>query len=69
METAQRYQGVFKNYEVQDRLLVENNYSRINFWSTLNLCLMITVTIIQVITIRSLFESKSAYGKFLRGKK
>jgi protein ERP2 len=69
MEAAQRFQNVFKNYEVQDRILVENNYQRINFWSIINLTLMITVTIVQVVTIRSLFETKSAYGKFLRGKK
>lgn len=69
METAQRYQNVFKNFEVHDRLLVEKNFERINFWSIINLVLMITVTVIQVVTIRSLFESKSAYGKFLRGKK
>jgi protein ERP2 len=69
METAQRYQNVFKNFEMHDRILVENNFERINFWSIINLSLMIIVTIIQVITIRSLFESKSAYGKFLRGKK
>jgi protein ERP2 len=69
METAQRYQNVFKNFEVHDRILVENNFERINFWSIINLTLMVTVTVIQVITIRSLFESKSAYGKFLRGKK
>lgn len=69
METAQRYQNTFKNYEVHDRILVENNFERINFWSIINLSLMIAVTVIQVITIRSLFETKSAYGKFLRGKK
>jgi len=69
METAQRYQNVFKNFEGHDRILVENNFERINFWSTINLTLMIAVTLIQVITIRSLFETKSAYGKFLRGKK
>ncbi|CAF3289745.1 unnamed protein product [Rotaria sp. Silwood2] len=68
MEAAQRYQNIFKNFEVQDRILVENNYDRINFWSTINLTLMIIVTIIQVITIRSLFEVNSVYGKFLRGK-
>ncbi|CAF5151251.1 unnamed protein product, partial [Rotaria sp. Silwood1] len=68
MESAQRYQNIFKNFEVQDRILVENNYDRINFWSTINLTLMIIVTIIQVITIRSLFEVNSVYGKFLRGK-
>ncbi len=69
MEQAQRYQSVFKNYEGHDRMLVENNFDRINFWSIINLTLMIAVTVIQVITIRSLFETKSAYGKFLRGKK
>jgi hypothetical protein len=69
METAQRYQNVFKNYEVHDRLILEKNYDRVNFWSIIHLILMMTVAIIQVITIRSLFESKSAYGKLLRGKK
>ncbi len=69
METAQRYQNVFKNFEGHDRILVENNFDRINFWSIINLTLMIAVTLIQVITIRSLFETKSVYGKFLRGKK
>jgi len=69
METAQRYQNAFRHYEVHDRILLENNFERINFWSILNLSLMIAVTVIQAITIRSLFETKSVYGKFLRGKK
>ena len=69
MENAQRYQNVFKNYEGHDRLVVEKNFERVNFWSITHLVLMITVTVIQVVTIRSLFESKSAYGKLLRGKK
>jgi len=69
MEAAQRYQNVFKNYEVQDRTVAENNFELVNFWSVIHLSLMIIVTLIQVITIRSLFETKSAYGKFLRGKK
>jgi protein ERP2 len=69
MESAQRYQSTFKNTEGHDRILLENNFKRINFWSITNLVLMIAVTLIQVITIRSLFETKSAYGKFLRGKK
>ncbi|CAF1540485.1 unnamed protein product, partial [Rotaria sordida] len=69
MESAQRYQRVFNNYEVHDRVIAENNFERVNFWSMVHLFLMIAVSIIQVVTIRSLFESKSAYGKFLRGKK
>ena len=69
METAQRYQSIFKNFEVHDRILVQNNYNRINFWSFINSILMLIVAIIQVITVRSLFETNSVYGKFLRGKK
>ncbi|CAF0903655.1 unnamed protein product [Adineta steineri] len=69
MESAQRYQKTFSNYEVHDRVIAENNFERVNFWSIIHIVLMITVSVIQVVTIRSLFESKSAYGKLLRGKK
>jgi protein ERP2 len=69
MEAAQRYQKAFNNYEIHDRIIAENNFERVNFWSIIHLILMISVCIIQVVTIRSLFESKSVYGKFLRGKK
>lgn len=69
MESAQRYQSIFKNYEMHDRMVVESNFERVNFWSVIHLSLMIILAIIQVITIRSLFESKSTVGKFLRGKK
>jgi protein ERP2 len=69
MEAAQRYQKVFNNYEVHDRVIAEANFERVNFWSVVHLFLMISVSVIQVVTIRSLFETKSAYGKILRGKK
>jgi hypothetical protein len=69
MEMAQHYQNTFKNHENQDRLILERNFERVNFWSIIHMLLMTTVTVIQVITIRSLFEAKSSYGKFLRGKK
>jgi protein ERP2 len=69
MESAQRYQNVFRNYEVHDRVIVENNFERVNFWSVIHLTLMVALSVIQVITIRSLFEAKSTYGKMLRGKK
>ena len=69
METAQHYQNIFKNHENHDRLVLEKNFDRVNFWSITQMVLMTTVTIIQVVTIRSLFEAKSSYGKFLRGKK
>ena len=69
MEGAQRYQKAFNNFELFDRVIAENNFERVNLWSIIHIVLMITVTVIQVVTIRSLFETKSSYGKFLRGKK
>lgn len=69
MEAVQRYQNILKIFEVHDRVLLENNSYRVDVWSMVNSSLMIIVTIIQVITIRCLFENTSAYGKFLRGKK
>ena len=69
MEAAQRHQKAFNNYEMHDRVIAENNFERVNFWSVVHLVLMVTVSVVQVVTIRSLFESKSNVGKFLRGKK
>ena len=69
MEAAQRYQKAFSNFELHDRVIAENNFERVNFWSIVHMILMISVSVIQVVTIRSLFETKSVYGKFLRGKK
>lgn len=69
MESAQRYQKAFTNYEAHDRVIAENNFERVNLWSIVHLILMISVSVIQVVTIRSLFETKSTYGKLLRGKK
>lgn len=69
MEAAQRYQKAFSNFEAHDRVIAENNFERVNLWSIIHMILMISVSVIQVVTIRSLFETKSAYGKLLRGKK
>jgi p24 family protein gamma-2 len=67
MEKAQRMQNMFRAYEVIDRNVMEHNYDRVNFWSTLNISLMVLVGIIQVYMIRSLFEDRSKLGKVLRG--
>lgn len=69
MEAAQRHQRAFNNFEMHDRVIAENNFERVNFWSIVHMVLLISVSVLQVVTIRSLFETKSAYGKLLRGKK
>ena len=67
-ENIQRLQDQFKNYELIDRTFMENNFERVNFWSVLNIVLLVSVGFIQVYMIRSLFEDRSKIGKVLRGK-
>lgn len=69
LEKAQRVQNLFRAYELVDRNLMEESFERVNFWSVFNIFLMITVGVIQVYMIRSLFEDKSKIGKVLRGDK
>lgn len=67
LERAQRIQNLFKAYEIVDRNLMEHNFERVNFWSLVNISLMVCVGVIQVVMIRSLFEDKSKLGRVLRG--
>jgi protein ERP2 len=67
-EHMQRLQNQFRNYELIDRSFMENNFERVNFWSILNIVIMVTVGFVQVYMIRSLFEDRSKIGRVLRGK-
>ncbi|CAF0877863.1 unnamed protein product [Didymodactylos carnosus] len=69
MEQIQRYQQSFRNFEGHDRVMGEHNFERVNFWSMVHLAVLISVGLIQVIMIRSLFEDRSRVGKILRGNK
>ncbi|XP_063283389.1 transmembrane emp24 domain-containing protein 5 [Pelobates fuscus] len=51
-------QTLLKAFEARDRNIQENNYNRVNFWSVVNLVVMVTVSVIQVYMLRSLFEDK-----------
>lgn len=66
LEKAQRVQAVFRVYENIDRNIMENNYEKVNMWSTINIVVMVVVGIVQVVLIRSLFEDKSKIGRVLR---
>ncbi len=66
LETAQHIQNIFKAYEMLDRGLMEQSYERVNFWSIVNILVLIAVGLLQVYMIRSLFEDKSAIGRVLR---
>nr|XP_057929057.1 transmembrane emp24 domain-containing protein 5 [Doryrhamphus excisus] len=51
-------QTVLRAFEARDRNLQESNYYRVNFWSVVNLVVMMLVSGVQVYLVRSLFEDK-----------
>ena len=52
-----------KSVESRDRYIMERNFERVNFWSAVHLFVMLSVGLVQVLTIRSLFaENKSQPG-------
>ena len=69
LEQAQRFQNLFRQYESIDRSLMELSFDRVNFYSTVNIIVLLVVAFIQVFMIRSLFEDKSKIGRVLRGGK
>ncbi|KAG8555675.1 hypothetical protein GDO81_017776 [Engystomops pustulosus] len=51
-------QTLLKAFEARDRNIQESNYDRVNFWSMVNLLVMVVVCVIQVYMLKSLFEDK-----------
>ncbi|XP_008275651.1 transmembrane emp24 domain-containing protein 5 [Stegastes partitus] len=51
-------QTVLRAFEARDRNLQESNFDRVNFWSVINLIVMMLVSAVQVYLVRSLFEDK-----------
>ncbi|KAB0790156.1 hypothetical protein PPYR_15487 [Photinus pyralis] len=60
---ARHLQDVFKSFEARDRNIVEENYFTINSFSFFQVIVMVTVGIIQVIMVRSLFDDRSKVSK------
>ena len=48
-----------KNVEARDRFIMERNFERVNFWSAVHVFVMLSVALVQILTIRSLFTDKS----------
>lgn len=67
LERAQHVQKLFQVYELTDRSHLEDLFERVNFWSVVNIIVMILVGATQVFMIRSLFEDRSKIGRVLRG--
>ncbi|XP_012721862.3 transmembrane emp24 domain-containing protein 5 [Fundulus heteroclitus] len=51
-------QTLLRAFEARDRNLQESNFDRVNFWSVVNLAVMMVVSAVQVYLVRSLFEDK-----------
>ncbi|XP_028638230.1 transmembrane emp24 domain-containing protein 5 [Grammomys surdaster] len=51
-------QTLLRAFEARDRNIQESNFDRVNFWSVVNLMVMVVVSAIQVYTLKSLFEDK-----------
>lgn len=51
-------QTLLRAFEARDRNLQESNFDRVNFWSVINLVVMMLVSAVQVYLVRSLFEDK-----------
>ncbi|XP_022048369.1 transmembrane emp24 domain-containing protein 5 [Acanthochromis polyacanthus] len=51
-------QTLLRAFEARDRNLQESNFERVNFWSVINLIVMVLVSAVQVYLVRSLFEDK-----------
>lgn len=51
-------QTLLRAFEARDRNIQESNFDRVNFWSVVNLVVMVVVSSIQVYMLKSLFEDK-----------
>lgn len=51
-------QTVLRAFEARDRNIQESNFDRVNFWSVVNVIIMMLTSAVQVYLVRSLFEDK-----------
>ncbi|XP_054039511.1 transmembrane emp24 domain-containing protein 1 [Rissa tridactyla] len=58
LDRSIQMQTLLRAFEARDRNLQENNLGRVNFWSAVNLGLLLVVAVLQVYTLRSLFQDK-----------
>ena len=61
-------QKLFAAIESRDRSIVETNFERVNFWSTVQMIAMVTAAAVNVVVIRHLFNDRrtAATGTKLR---
>ncbi|XP_032060838.1 transmembrane emp24 domain-containing protein 1 [Aythya fuligula] len=60
LERSIQMQALLRAFEARDRNLQESNLGRVNFWSAVNLGVLVLVAFLQVYLLKSLFEDKRA---------
>ncbi|XP_064355258.1 transmembrane emp24 domain-containing protein 1 [Dromaius novaehollandiae] len=58
LERSIQMQTLLRAFEARDRNLQESNLGRVNFWSAVNLGVLVLVAFLQVYMLKSLFEDK-----------
>ncbi|XP_069132418.1 transmembrane emp24 domain-containing protein 1-like [Argopecten irradians] len=59
LDKSAQIQHVLKNYEARDRNTAEANFQRVNWFSGIQVFIMVSVGLTQVLLIRGLFDDKS----------
>ncbi|XP_018425031.1 PREDICTED: LOW QUALITY PROTEIN: transmembrane emp24 domain-containing protein 1 [Nanorana parkeri] len=58
LERSMQMQTVLRAFEARDRNLQDSNLGRVNFWSAVNLAVLVTVAFLQVYMLKSLFDDR-----------
>jgi len=64
LNSIQESQETYRHIELRDRQTAENNFDRVNWYSFVCLFCTMSVMLIQVISLRSFFDDKSAVQRF-----
>ena len=60
LQKSSQTQKLFAAITSRDRSVVEINFERVNFWSTVQLIIMVTAAAVNVVVIRGLFGDRRA---------
>ncbi|VDM67157.1 unnamed protein product [Strongylus vulgaris] len=66
LNRAENEMNLMRTVSLSDRSVAEQNFEKVNWYGTLNTCVMVISAITQVYLIRSLITEGSKLGKFLR---
>ncbi|XP_078665087.1 transmembrane emp24 domain-containing protein 5-like [Branchiostoma floridae x Branchiostoma belcheri] len=58
LSKSRQIQNVLRVFESKDRSTQEHNFERVNFWSVIQLIIMVVTALLQVYTVRHLFDDK-----------